>query len=93
MSVLNRDVNIDRFWQDPGSSVDTLPEPKENKQERGVRWEGWAEGVHTVQKKDEVTWQRAGSLPLQQRHLSSRGELYNAATGFKCCVGQFFFFF
>lgn len=58
MSVLNRDVNIDRFWQDPGSSVDTLPEPKENKQERGARWEGWAEGVHTVQKKDEVTWQR-----------------------------------
>lgn len=40
MSVLNRDVNTNGFWQGPGTLVDTLLEQKENKRERGTDGEG-----------------------------------------------------
>lgn len=48
MSVLNRDVNTNGFWQGPGTLVDTLLEQKENKRERrdgegGVGSEGVSE--------------------------------------------------
>lgn len=66
-SVLNRDVNTNRFWQDPGPPRTHCRSRKKTNEKEGRSSRGWG----------GVGWE--GSLALQQHHLSLRGELYNAA--------------
>lgn len=60
----------------PGSSVDTLPEQKEKQAGKRDRREGASAGM-SAEKRPGVLAE-AGSLALQQHHLSLRGKLYNA---------------
>ena len=75
MSVLNRDVNTNGFWQGPGPRWTHCWSRK--KTSGGKEGQGREEGrgLGQVQEKDQVSWRRRrlSSLALQQHHLSLRG--------------------
>lgn len=71
---MNRDVNTNRFWQDPGPPWTHCRSRKKTNEKEGRSSRG---GVGCRKGPGDLA--AAGSLALQQHHLSLRGELYNAA--------------